>query len=795
MSSASSDPTSLLHLQSKYIHDEIKRVQRPGGLYALVIDDTTERVINAVLTKEQLLRIVTSIEKIDDARKQNSYMEGIYFVEMSLFNLKCIAADAHTARYKGGIGLFLPSDEPEVTHYFNGQQFMKNPKISAYFDGRINYTTSVLHPLESHVFLTDNITPNSMPIYYNENCGDLVIPQIQLAARALVNLVVLTEEMPLIRFYCPDQSKESNQYPASRLPELIADEYQRQIDDYFRANPDFPPATTGDKPRSLLIIVDRSIDLFAPLLHEFTYQAMAMDIVPSLERTGKYEYEAETETGEVKQMKAKLENETDDDWVALRHMHIIESSELIINRINELIKNNSRLVDRSKAQTSGDLIYIMANLKGFDEERRLLTMHKTLIDDCLDRNASRKLAEFAADFEQTCAAEGTSFEGERNRHLHDDLIVLLAREDLTVNDKMRLVLIYGLYRGGLVESDFIKLVKFIGVNDRQVTSLISRCFTNLYKVGFPIVKKDVQDPKVDKQMFHTINNEGTYNTSRFGPGVKDVVQKAVKHQLDEDWFPYFREKPLEDDAIDAGPSSSQQPASLRNNRIKASWAQSSTRVGPQSLRPRQRVFVYVAGGMTYSEMRSVYELGDQLNKDMYIGSESILRPRDFLIGLQSIDKVKSPQDLEIPLWKQRAKNANREVPPHLLPKQRPTSYGSPGMSPGMSPPAATQGHPRTSGQFSAGSGPSPQMKQTQRLGSPIGFNNSNPRMSGGSVSDPNGIGVPMGAAGAAPVAGTVPITAATGYRPPEPVVTDTSPTTETKKKKKGLKKLFKKGSK
>ena len=46
-------------------------------------------------------------------------------------------------------------------------------------------------------------------------------------------------------------------------------------------------------------------------------------------------------------------------------------------------------------------MYIVAHLKGFDEERRQLTLHKTLIDECLDINALRKLAEFAADFEQT----------------------------------------------------------------------------------------------------------------------------------------------------------------------------------------------------------------------------------------------------------------------------------------------------------------------------------------------------------------------------------------------------------
>jgi hypothetical protein len=36
----------------------------------------------------------------------------------------------------------------------------------------------------------------------------------------------------------------------------------------------------GLRPRSTLIITDRSMDMTAPFLHEFTYQAMANDLLP-----------------------------------------------------------------------------------------------------------------------------------------------------------------------------------------------------------------------------------------------------------------------------------------------------------------------------------------------------------------------------------------------------------------------------------------------------------------------------------------------------------------------------------
>ena len=54
---------------------------------------------------------------------------------------------------------------------------------------------------------------------------------------------------------------------------------QQNLDDYKKANPDFPKPSDPPRPRGTLIITDRSMDTVAPLLHEFTYQAMANDLL------------------------------------------------------------------------------------------------------------------------------------------------------------------------------------------------------------------------------------------------------------------------------------------------------------------------------------------------------------------------------------------------------------------------------------------------------------------------------------------------------------------------------------
>lgn len=678
---------SLLNLSRQYILDVIKSYQSQGSLTSLIIDDSIKSSLYRVVPKDTLLRYVTLIELIESPRKIQPFIEAIYLLPPTLLNIKCILADIQVKRYKKGHALFLePSQLPEY------QKIVQHQGV--YFQS-ITILPFSMYPAESNVFLTDLCTPNPLPLYYNENCSDLVLEQIGHVARTLVSMMAITGEYPLIRYFSPPASKDGFVNKAARLPELIANEFQIQIDNYARLNQNYPPPHDASKPRLILLITDRTMDLYAPLLHEFLYQAMANDIVPSLEREGKYTYKSENEKGEVAEVNVYLDNESDQDWISLRHLHIIESSELIIAKINELIAKNPLMVDRTKATTSTDLMYIVAHLKGFDDERKQVTLHKTLIDECLDRNSDRKLAEFAADFEQTCAAGGTSFEGIRNKQLAGDLIELLAREDLAINDKMRLVLIYALYRGGLISLDFKKLVKFIGLTDVHAESVTQRCFTNFQKLGFQIIKPDIKLKKSEKVEFHTINNEGTFNTSRYGPGIKSVLQKASKYQLDEETFPYFRDKPLEEDlphdqqqqqqGNHNGPLSGSGSGSLRNPRIKASWAQSSNKVSTLdgirntnggSSRPKQRIFCYVAGGMTYSEMRSVYELTleSQNNKEFFVGSEGILKPRDFLIGLQSIDSVKTRAELDLNLDKQRQKS-HMKAPAYLLetPQQKPVT--------------------------------------------------------------------------------------------------------------------------
>lgn len=99
---------------------------------------------------------------------------------------------------------------------------------------------------------------------------------------------------------------------------------QEALDNYARAHPEFPPQTSPQKPRGILLITDRTMDLMSPLIHEFTYQAMALDLL-DIQDGNKLTYKNKINQGRPNEETKEVEiGEADDIWTSNRHMPMKE---------------------------------------------------------------------------------------------------------------------------------------------------------------------------------------------------------------------------------------------------------------------------------------------------------------------------------------------------------------------------------------------------------------------------------------------------------------------------------------
>ena len=131
------------------------------------------------------------------------------------------------------------------------------------------------------------------------------------------------------------------------------------------------------------------------------------------------------------------------------------------------------------------------------------------------------------------------------------------------------------------------------------------------------------------------------------------LQDQVSGKLDPAGFPYVKDYPQSTPAASSARPAMTPTTSLRS--AKPSWHRAARTGGP-AVETRQRLLVFVAGGMTYSEMRDAYLLSSQLGKDVFIGavvqltlsvskaklwlwlgSTHTLTPRQFVDDLKSLD--------------------------------------------------------------------------------------------------------------------------------------------------------------
>jgi syntaxin-binding protein 1 len=78
--------------------------------------------------------------------------------------------------------------------------------------------------------------------------------------------------------------------------------------------------------------------MFAPILHEFTYQAMAFDLLPM--EDGKFVFGTPGAADKDNERKEIFLDETDVLWTQLRHRHIADAISIIMSQFNKFLTEN-----------------------------------------------------------------------------------------------------------------------------------------------------------------------------------------------------------------------------------------------------------------------------------------------------------------------------------------------------------------------------------------------------------------------------------------------------------------------
>ncbi|KDO67950.1 hypothetical protein CISIN_1g0060291mg [Citrus sinensis] len=488
----------------------------------------------------------------------------------------------------------------------------------------------------------------------NSRRGDACL---NVMASRIATVFASLREFPLVRYRAAKSLDTMTMTTFSDLiPTKLAAGVWNCLMKYKQSIENFPQTETCD-----LLILDRSVDQVAPIIHEWTYDAICRDLLNM--EGNKYVHEVPSKTGGPPEKKEVLLEEHDPLWLELRHAHIADASERLHEKMTSFISKNKAAQIQHSARDGGelstkDLQKMVQALPQYSDQIDKLSLHVEIagkINKIIRELRLRELGQLEQDLVFGDAG------------LKDVVKFFTTNEDVSRENKLRLLMIlaaiYPEKFQGEKGQNIMKLARLqsddiTAVNNMRLlggASDIKKSSTGAFSLKFDINKKK-RAVRKDRT-----GEEQTWQLSRFYPMIEELIEKLGKRELPKDDYPCMNEPSPTVHAKNQSAAISQPPVahSMRSRRTPT-WARprnsddgySSDSVlrhaSSDFKKMGQRIFVFIVGGATRSELRVCHKLTRKLNREIILGSTSLDDPPQFITKMKmlTVDEL-SLDDIQI----------------------------------------------------------------------------------------------------------------------------------------------------
>mmetsp|Transcript_8158 Transcript_8158/g.30100 ORF Transcript_8158/g.30100 Transcript_8158/m.30100 type:complete len:632 (+) Transcript_8158:183-2078(+) len=598
----------------------------------LVLDSFTIGLVNSCCRVSDVLeQNVSLIETLEKSREPLPAQDAVYLISPTRESVELLVRDFSNERrpmYSSASVYFTSS---------LGDRLISRIKASAPTISRLKALKELnfeFVPWDEIMFSTD-----SKQAFYSVYgpSRNTAKGEIAMMARRLGTVFATLGEMPEIRYRAPPETEE-----LLPLRETITEDLATELLDVMRRLAK-TTETVPKKPTCELLILERSFDPVAPVIHEWTYEAMVHDI---LDVKGKmYTYEFETNRGGMEE-KHVLLDEHDLVWLELRHVHFAEASMTLDAKMRKFSESKgAKLASKGKrgdgAPSTRELKNLVQALPQFREELAKLSLHVDIVSSLSGRLVADKLKELGELEQKLVLGEAT---GKEIISLINSSHNVFSRED-----KMRLLMCYvSTHPEKLDSSKRSMWTKIAALSNNDLNTIM-----NLENLGVAVSKtsgsKSFFKRRKDKEkaLRKVAKAEAEWELARFQPEIQALIESMAAGALPgEEYSSLNADRPADRGSVKSHGSKKYSARSMRTS----SWATKASddpkvasSLADMHLSGK-RLFVFVIGGVTFSEKRVAYKLSSELQREVIIGGTSVITPASFLEQLEGLSEEFNEED-------------------------------------------------------------------------------------------------------------------------------------------------------
>ena len=327
---------------------EVKSSDSKNSFLIIIVDDNTMRILSSILSMSDLLSNgIFSIEKLEIQRESFPNFKGLYFITPTESSVNFIENDFKNSDKpmygKAFIFFSHPALESILKLLSNNHNLLRRLKLCKEVNISFNikdddlYELSILEGLELFITKNDELKKN------------IILSDI---AERLFTVCTVNNEYPFIQY-------QKSSFYCTKLAEYV----NAKLYKFYKKKKFF------NEKRGILLIIDRRIDITAPLLHDYNYECMINDL-----------FNIKENIIELDDKQFKLDDK-DRLWKKYKNMHTAEVFNQIHIDYKILTENDvGKFHKENKDLEFYQMSKIVHKIKGFQNEVNQFKLHLNLAE-------------------------------------------------------------------------------------------------------------------------------------------------------------------------------------------------------------------------------------------------------------------------------------------------------------------------------------------------------------------------------------------------------------------------------